>query len=210
MHVCDLDFVVRLHREEFSSNIAARLGSTVLRAYYRSFVMSPHAVAYAAEHEGRMVGFLVGIVRLGAHRRRLLRRDLLRLGGAAAVGAAAHPVLATTLLKARLARHRAGRGETGSASHAEGGAPEPVIAVLSHVAVSQRNRGLGIGAALVQEFEREAWSSGATRLCLATVDGSGAATFYERRGWILAGRRTTFDHRRISLYELDLSRRRTE
>lgn len=209
MHACDLDFVTRLHRDEFPSNVVTRLGFALLRAYYASFVASPHAVAYAAEVDGNVVGYLVGIVRLGPHRRRLLTRHVILLAPAAAIGAIARPQLAMTLLKTRLARRRATRRthEMPVAEHS--GAPaEPTIAVLSHVAVARSHRGLGLGAALVGQFEREATATGVDRLCLATTEESGAQGFYERRGWVQAARRRTFDDRPICLFELNLSQRR--
>lgn len=211
MHQCDLDFVTRLHREEFPSNVVSRFGALLVRAYYVSFVTSPHAVAYVVELDGRVAGYLVGIVRLRQHRRRLLRRHLLRLAPAAALGALMHPALAVALTRARLARRGTRAGEAGGSrpSPPDGvQSSEPVVAVLSHVAVAREGRGRGLGAALVAQFEREAAASGVTRLCLATTDDSGAGAFYEHRGWALAARRLTFDQRPISLYELDLPTRR--
>jgi GNAT superfamily N-acetyltransferase len=209
MHTCDLDFVTSLHRDEFPTNVVTRFGTALLRGYYTSFVASPHAVAYVAEVNGQVVGYLVGIVRLGRHRRRLLRRHAILLAPAAALGAIARPRLAVALVRARLARRAAGRRAEVRDPEAGGAHTEPFVAVLSHVAVARSHRGLGLGAALVEKFEQEAMATGVTRLCLATTEESGARGFYERRGWVQAARRRTFDHRPIRLLELDLSQRRT-
>ena len=194
---CDIDFVVALHREQFPDNAASRLGRFFLRAYYASFVASPHAIAYAVECDGRIAGFLVGIVRTGEHRRRLLRRHLPWMLPAAVLGALLSPGHAFRLAKARL--RRSDQRSTGPAGTA-------AYAVLSHIAVEDHRRGTGLGAALMDHFETEAWNSGATRLLLATTDDSGAGVFYERRGWRSTHQRQTFDGRSITLYALDGNR----
>lgn len=202
LHRCDLSFVVRLHRSEFPANVMSRFGTAALRAYYVSFLTSPHAMAYAVERDGWVVGYLVGIVRPGEHRRRLLRRHLPRLGLTLTMGMATNPRLTVALLAARRSRRRASR-DGAEAGPDDTTGSESVVAVLSHVAVAPEHRGQGLGGPLVERFEREAFDSGATRLCLATAEGSAAAGFYERRGWRLTTRRTTVDDRPISLYALD-------
>lgn len=212
MTINDLSFVTEQHHLCFPTNVIGRLGNTALRRYYRTFIDAPFAVAVVAEVEGRACGFVVGIVGTARHRSWLLRYHSLSLTTAAAVSFAAHPVLAGHLLVRRVVAYvrRATRSrQVRRAPHPEGnaiavGAVEEV-AVLSHIAIAEGDRGLGVGSQLLDIFMTQCRAQTCGKISLATLDGdSGAGDFYEKHGWELLSRRQTIDGRWIRLYDFDL------
>ena len=81
-----------------------------------------------------------------------------------------------------------GAGTTGAGPTPPGGAagtPGPALtAEVTHVVVDERQRGRGVGRALLQAALRQAAAGGATRAELVTpVDDAGAAAFYQACGW---------------------------
>ena len=202
MGLGDLPFVLHQHLEHFPSNVFGRMGRLFLRRYYRTFLDGPEAAAYVVAVDERPAGYLVGILDTRRHRMLVKRHHGAALALTAVVGFARHPRLATALLVRRTAvRLRRVRGVS-QPTNSWGGAP---VAVLSHIAVMSTVQGMGLGATLVDTFEKAARQAGAGRICLATLEGAGAASFYEQRGWRLTGTRQTFDGRRIRLYELRLT-----
>ena len=202
MGLGDLPFVLHQHLEHFPSNVFGRMGLLFLRRYYRTFLDGPEAAAYVVAVDQRPAGYLVGILDTRRHRMLVKRHHGAALMLTAVVGSARHPRLATSLLVRRITlRLRRAHGIS-EPSTSWDGAP---VAVLSHVAVASTSQGMGLGGTLVDTFEKAARHAGAGRICLATLEGAAAASFYEQRGWRLMGTRQTFDDRRIRLYELRLT-----
>lgn len=193
LHRDDLRFCARLHLEALPHGFFAHLGPRFLRAYYATFIESPHAVALVAAVRGHPAGVIVGIIDPPLHKSWVLRHrgPWLALLGATALGA--RPSLAARFLRTRLSRYarswrRHRHGETPPA--AGNGAP----AVLSHIAVLPGARGSGSGARLVRSFEAAASRAGARRAVLTTVTGQdGAGAFYARLGWSRGADHTTPD-----------------
>lgn len=203
MVTADIHFVTEEHLKCFPENVMGRLGRPFLRRYYATFLDTPYGVATLAEREGRPCGFLVGILDTRAHRKLLLQRHVVPLGGTVLLGMVRHPQLASRLFARRLSLwfQRRCRGHHQTESQA---GPNKV-AVLSHVATVENRRGAGVGRALVTDFVQAAKATGADRVSLATLDGAnGAGPFYDRQGWLLKARRQTFDGRWIRLYDLEL------
>jgi ribosomal protein S18 acetylase RimI-like enzyme len=180
----DLDFCAALHAQSLPHGFFAQLGPRFLRAYYDTFIDSPHAVGLAAIVAGQPVGSLVGILDARSHARWLLRHRGVALAFHAGAGMAVRPRAAFRFARTRAARYaRAWRRHRGADSPKRR-APEGAPAVLSHVAVLTGARGLGAGRMLVRAFEDEAQSAGAARAILTTLQGpAGAGRFYERLGW---------------------------
>lgn len=198
----DLDRITSDHRNHFPENVMGRLGPAFLRSYYRTFLDAPHAIALVAEHEGVPSGFLVGILDTRRHRQWLKRKHGWSLALTGLAGLLRHPRIGTRLVVRRITLRLRGTSSPGGLPAEPSGSP---VAVLSHVAVDEHARGLGIGRHLVEEFSQAARRHGAGRACLATLDGEGGAgPFYTHHGWTLTARRQTFDGRWIQLYELRL------
>lgn len=183
----DLDWIARLHALRLPHGFFVRLGRRYLRAYHRSFMVSPDGVALVAEREGHRVGFVVGATRAGAHRRFVLRKQGVRLGVIGACALAVRPAVAAEFIRTRLFRYARSVARALGRSHtcAPGSAAAAVgCAVLAHVAVDPGLERGGAGSALVDAFTDAVAEAGVTRVELVTLaDERGAAEFYERLGW---------------------------
>lgn len=199
-----LPYLVVTHRKYFAEGFFARLGAGFLTAYSRAYITSPHARAYVAYVNDQPVGFLAGITDphlhsrhvLRVHGHRLLMRGVLRL--------ITHPGLALHFLRTRLVRY-CRKAIAGRSSRRPPG-PLGLPAVLSHVAVAEPARSLGIGAALISHFAKDSAEAGCARITLVTPVGiGGAASYYERRGWIHRGQTRTPDGRLLATYDWPLN-----
>ena len=189
----DLEFCAAVHGQALQHGFFARLGARFLRAYYATFLDSPHAVALVATVSGQPVGHLVGVIAPRAHTRWLLRRRGPALAVHGLVGMALHPRAAY-----RFARTRLGRYARAWQRHRSAGEGPPANddapAVLVHVAVLPGARRIAAGRTLVAAFEAEARKRGAKRAVLTTLAGDGGAGgFYERLGWSRSTVRRTPD-----------------
>ena len=212
MGLQDLAFVVDAHRAHFGDGFFARLGPRFLARYYRTFLDGPTAVAVIAEYEGRACGYLTGVLRTRQHRTLLLR---YHGPGLAAIGCAAmlrHPRAGLTFVATRLPRYARGLRRSLTPSPPTTGALEQPdsagvgdTAVLSHVVVSEPRRLRGVGTLLVNYFLDEAAHAGCATAALVTLaDPTGAAAFYEARGWTKQDSVTTPDGKRLWRYTLNL------
>ncbi|MGI8536200.1 MAG: GNAT family N-acetyltransferase [Mycobacteriales bacterium] len=192
----DLTECADLHRRELPESFFARLGSRFLRAYHRTFMASPHAVALVVGSAGRTEGFLLGVLSPALHGAYVLRTWGLRL---ALVGSAAllvRPRELALFLRTRLPRYARGlwrrrHRHRSPADPATGsGGPE---AVLTHIAVQPSVRRGGAGSTLVEGFHREVRRAEIASVVLLTeVDGPGAG-FYRRLGYDEEGEVTGAD-----------------
>jgi len=183
----DLAWIASLHALRLPHGFFVRLGRRYLRAYHRSFIVSPHGVALVAEREGHRVGFVVGAASAGAHRRFVLRKQGPRLAVVGALALARRPGVAAEFARTRLFRYIRSilrSLDRPSAQRAAGSTSSADCAVLSHVAVDPDVERAGAGGALVDAFTHAVATAGATRVELVTLaDERGAAEFYERLGW---------------------------
>jgi ribosomal protein S18 acetylase RimI-like enzyme len=193
MRPTDLYSVAALHAVALPTGFFAQLGSRFLRAYYGTFIDSPHAVALTATMDGNPVGMIVGPTRTREHYRWIARRRASRL---ALVGIAAlvpRPRLLLVFFRTRPARYvRALRRMTdiGATPNAS---TSPDVAVLSHVAVDGGLHGTGVGRKLVSAFLEELQARSVEEVRLITAADGGAAGFYERVGWDRLTERTAAD-----------------
>jgi ribosomal protein S18 acetylase RimI-like enzyme len=174
----DLRFAVALHTATLPHGLFVRLGPGWLRAYYRTFVDSPHGIALLALLDGLPVGMLVGAASGAAHGRWVWGARGRRLVARGLAALAIRPRAVALLVRTRgrrLLRRLGGRGPSGPAG------PQ---AVLTYLCVAEPARGLGVGAALVEQWVEEARRAGADRAMLVTPGGDeGASGFYRRLGW---------------------------
>lgn len=180
----DAGLTARLHAIELPEGFFPRLGERFLREYHRSFLDSPHAVAYAVHGPGRVEGFLVGVLEPGPHGAYVLRRWGLRLAVSAVLALLTRPRVLVVFLRTRVLRYARGLWRRRSGGVAEGPGPTPGRwAVLSHVAVDSACRGSGAGAALLQRLHQDVVAAGAAGVVLLTAaDGPGPG-FYLRLGY---------------------------
>lgn len=203
MGLGDLEFATELHRQAFPTNVMGRLGTPLLKAYYRTFLDGPEVWAQVAIADGCPVGYLVGVLDVSPYRRNRQTHHGPALAIAGLRGVLTNPVLMARLMLRRLRRML---GRFKRRHSAPGSIDRRHLAVLSHVAVVTTSRSQGIGDALVQGFLEAAWTSGADAATLATLAGEkGAGAFYEARDWSMVSQCNTADHRAIRIYELPFS-----
>lgn len=205
----DLAFVVAEHRTHFPEGFFARLGRRYLTAYTRTYVTSPHAVAYIAEADGRPVGFLVGVSNPPAHREHVMRTHGRALALRAAAALCVRPGLAVHFLRTRLGRYarklRGGHQEPNAQQTGLATPPDGTTAVLAHVVIVERVRSYGLGSALVTRFVQDAAAAGCTQASLVTAAGpDGAGRYYEQLGWHCAGDVRTPEGRLLESYVFPL------
>jgi len=200
----DLGFCAALHNATLDHGFFASLGHGFLRAYYATFVASPHAVALLAASGGAPVGLVVGAVDSRKHARWVLRHRGIRLAIRGCAMLTLHPRAAWRFARTRVARYRAAwRRNRDTSSPPAPGAP---VSVLTHVAVVPGAHGAGIGRALVERFTDEVRERGADRVALVTHSGdAGAEPFYERLGWTRNGTAPTADGATMTSFRLDLA-----
>jgi GNAT superfamily N-acetyltransferase len=207
MAEADLAWVVREHRAHFPDGFFARLGPAFLTAYYRAYAFSAAALAYVAEADGRVVGYLVGVTDPVIHRRDMIRRRRRSLLWRGLVALSIRPPLTVQFLRTRAARYarkmlcRSGDPSPGAS------APPARVAVLGYVAVTATHQSRGAGSALVERFLSDAEAAGCDRATLVTLSGAGGAgPYYQDRGWQAGGRHTDIDGRLLTTYEWRFAR----
>lgn len=182
--------VVAIHLAAFPGFFLTFLGPRFLRELYRGIVSDAAGIAWVAEEEGRVLGFVAGTDSPSRFYRRLIERRVLRFAVAAAVPFLRRPSILPRLLRAF--RKPAERGEA-SERRAE----------LMSLAVAPSGQGSGAGALLVERFLEEARRRGVETVCLTTdaVANEKVNRFYERLGFTRARELTTAEGRRMNEYE---------
>jgi GNAT superfamily N-acetyltransferase len=192
----DARFCAALHAESLPHGFFTQLGPGFLRAYHRSFVDSPHAVAYVATVTDVPVGMLVGVIRPGAHTRWVMRHRGVRLALLGVAGLGVRPITGFRFLERRAGRYLS----SWRRNRRRGGPPTTrhESAILSHVAVVPGARRTGAGRRLVEAFVEACRAEDAPRAILLTLDSpEGAGAFYAALGWRPGEVRTTPDGHRM-------------
>ena len=202
----DLGFYAALHAQTLEHGFFAALGHGFLRAYYSTFVASPHAVALIARADGAPVGIVVGVLDPRSHARWVIRRRGLRLALRGLAMLVLRPRIAVTFAQTRFGRYRQVWRRNRSESDYKRSSAQRRTAVLSHIAVVPGGRGSGVGSALVDAFLTTARAAGAARATLVTRPGDGGAgPFYRRLGWRHDGTRAGFDGQPVATFAIDLA-----
>jgi ribosomal protein S18 acetylase RimI-like enzyme len=189
MNVGDLSAAARLHANLLPHGFFPRLGQRFLRAYYRTFLSSPHGIGLVACLAGQPVGVLVGTAHNAAHYRWVIQHHGVSLAWLGGLAMLVRPTVAGWFVRTRLRRYarRLLRLPLRPVpTRRDGGAGDPPgdPAVLTHVMVTADAQRQGVGAALVDRFAVAARTAGASRAMLVTFAGqAGAGSFYKRLGW---------------------------
>lgn len=211
----DVATTSRLHRDLLPNGLFPRLGDRFVRRWHQTFVDDDAAVAIGVrDGSGGLHGFLLGTTDQHGYSARTIRRHGRRLalhGGAALL---LRPRLAYGFVRTRAgryARRLLRRGQvvapslatTASTTAGTTGAPtsSDMVGVLHALISVPTSRGRGVGAALVQQFERAARERGTPLLQLVTQAEGGAADFYRAIGWEVTDRRRDRDGH--SIVQLD-------
>ena len=181
--------VARLHCSCLTG-LLSQLGPGASRAFYAGCARAESATAFVCLEEGEIRGFVLGSVCPGRLKREVVRLNPLGILSGICIGVLRRPAALRWLVKSF-------RGPDEGSYDAE--APE-----LTYLAVAEERRGSGIGRRLVEAFTAAMGNAGVPVYELSVdADNRPAAVFYERLGFLPAGRYREFGvlHRR---YRLDL------
>lgn len=204
MGFADLDFATKLHLQYLNHGLFPALGSSFLKAYLRTFITSPSAVASIAERNGKPAGFLVGTLDDRSHYSHIIRRCGLGLALRGVIGLCVRPPVAYRFIKTRAFRYA--RGAVRLAGTQPTQAPSSRDAVLTHMAVVPTARSMGVGKKLAETFADQVRGSNADGVALTTRTGTaGASGFYEKLGWRPVAEFVDRDGLAWQRFRLDLS-----
>jgi ribosomal protein S18 acetylase RimI-like enzyme len=179
----DVSRVAALHAENLPSGFFAKLGRRYLRAYYRTFIDSPHAVAFTATVGGDPVGMLVGTTHTREHYQWVARQRAVRLALVGMTAMLTRPRQLLLFVRTRVARYVRALRRATTPSETASAPAQPDVAVLTHIAVDAGIRFLGIGRTLVSAFLEDLRAGNVEEVRLITAADDGAAAFYERLRW---------------------------
>lgn len=184
----DCPATARLHGQSLPDSFFARLGARFLRAYHRSFIDSPHALALVSAEDGEVDGFLLAVLAPAAHGAHVLRQWGVRLATLGVLALLTRPRLLVVFVQTRSARYVRGlwrrrRPAVASAPVTRAG----TWAVLSHVAVDGARRRSGAGAALIAALHARVQEVQAAGVVLLTASEGPGPGFYRRLGYLDEG-----------------------
>jgi ribosomal protein S18 acetylase RimI-like enzyme len=183
MQTSDIDDVVTIHCEGFATSRSTSLGVRFLRKMYRWFLVYHPELAFVAELDGKLVGFVTGAI--GGSSRRIFHYAFWEIVS----GLVRRPRL---LLRTRTYGmwHSHVRGvwpRYGASSKEIRENLAQVKATLPSIGVAASARGRNVGTALIAAFEDAARKQGATEVSLGVERNNVAARrLYEKCGWRLA------------------------
>lgn len=193
LDAADLNISASLQVDELGLGLYPALGPGFLRAYHRTFIDSPYAVALAACRDDETVGILLGTLDSVRHRSWVARHRSARLVGRASVAMAARPHVAARFAHTRVRHYLRLLRKAVALPSPEHTPPISRPAVLSHLAVVPKCQGTGVGAALLLAFEDQARAAGNSHAVLLTRTGCDAERFYAAHGWASASHIASLD-----------------
>lgn len=190
MRQSDLTAVVEVHLAAFPEFFLSSLGARFLKLFYDGIIRHPAGLAFVAETNVGVTGFVTGSSSPGGFYRALFRAQWWRFALAATAPLMRHPARLRRLI--------------GGVSRRVVRTGDPAAAELMSIAMHPTAQGKGMGRQLVLKFLEEARGRGAVRVSLATDRWSNdrVNTFYQGLGFTLAGRFKTEMEREMNEYEI--------
>ena len=178
----DIDSIVEIHMERFSSFFLTTLGSSFLKVFYKAFLKNP-GVLIILEDDGDIKGFAAGSRDNRSFFKKLLKNNLLEFCFAGARVLLTNP----TALK-RMATN-AGKSEKNNLIFAE----------LLSIATLKNKR--GYGKILLEEFEKEIVKENMNDLPVSLTtdydDNEKAVQFYKDSGYEVQEVFQSFQNRKM-------------
>lgn len=188
----DVEAVVAIHMRAFPTFFLTVLGARFLREFYTSFLLDPVGRGFVAvDHDGQVLGAVVGPLQPSGYFRRLVRRRWWAFALSSFAAVIKKPGNVGRLLGAAFYR-----GESPSG---------PVRALLSSIAVDPAAQGRGVGRLLVERWVKEVRAMGVSG-CYLTTDAEKndrVNAFYCELGWWLESTYQTREGRQMNRYLLD-------
>jgi ribosomal protein S18 acetylase RimI-like enzyme len=182
----DIPAIVRVHMSAFSGFFLTTLGEAFLEKYYKAVIIDSNSVCIGCKDEqGHLLGFAVGSRLSRGFHLGLLGRHwaMFFLEGLRLLLRRPKAVL-------RLGRNLSKNGKPGD---------DGLYAELLSIGVLPSSKGKGVGSSLMEEFERAAASSGATKVALTTdkVDNEAGLAFYSKNGYQIFYEFITYPDRKM-------------
>ncbi len=189
----DIDTCVDVHICSFQGFFLTFLGERFLRELYLAIRQDPQGIAFVAEENDSILGFVVGATCVSGLYRRLLRKRVFRFAWASAGAFFKRPQILPRLLRAFSA-----------ASEKD---PAENCGTLMSIAVLPETQGRGVGKYLVQAFLAEAHRRGLENVILNTDRDHNESTnaFYLRQGFSLLRSYATPEGRWMNQYIIPLN-----
>lgn len=185
----DVNTLASEHERIFSDFFMASLGSSFLKAYYKTAVNYEETVCLMADdEEGNCLGFVFGRVKAKGYLKRLLKKGFVRFAWCGVKLLFTHPKALLRLYK-NLEKKGNANGIEDSQDYAE----------IGLIGVSPQIKGQGIGHQLLNAFESEIKEHGAYRVSLTTdyYENENTLTAYKAWGFSVLYDFTVYPDRRM-------------
>ena len=188
----DVAAVVSVHLRAFPEFFLSVLGGRFLRELYVGILLDPSGLAFVAEVDGTVAGFVAGTTEPAGFYRRLLRRRGWRFAWASTGALLRNPRILPRLVRAV--------GQPANARR------EQATALLMSIATDPRRAGTGVGSALVRSFLDAARHRERSVVELTTDrrDNARVNSFYQRLGFSLSRVIVTPEGREMNEYQYAL------
>lgn len=183
-----------LHQEAFPDFFLSSLGRPFLEEFYGAFLVEEGAAAKVVEHQGELMGVVVGTLHPVGFFKRLFLRRWFWFAFAASGALLKRPSIHRRLLRAIWYR---GDGPKDGRSRA----------LLSSIAVRPNCQNAGVGSILLVGWIQEVADQGATGAYLTTdaVGNESVNRFYQRCGWTRESHFTTPEGREMNRYVYNIA-----
>jgi ribosomal protein S18 acetylase RimI-like enzyme len=185
--------VAIVHTRSFKGFFLTFLGPRFLNELYGSIVQDPHGIAYVAERDNTILGFVAGSACPTDLYRNMIRQRFLPFAWASLFGVIQKPSILPRLLRA----FRKTSEEN----------PVENSGMLMSIGVLPEAQGQGIGKKLVHAFLSDARQRGLDYVLLNTDADENFSTneFYRKLGFLIHTTFTTPEGRRMHEYIISLS-----
>jgi len=184
MFVNDLEEVAFVHGEAFPGYFLTSMGHRFLKLFYREFIDQTGCHSLVAEHNQKIIGFVVGTNDKSKLLNRFYRRNLISIASIVMYKCLTDfSVLRNILSRVRTAFYSLRGCVVKKESNYNSKGSFNTVRLLS-IGVISAYRGKKIAEKLVKEFCDRSGRNGAKYIGLSTSpDNKRAIAFYEKMGW---------------------------
>ncbi len=196
LNLSDLSQALELHKDLLAEEFISTCGDKFLYHYYRTWMSTPYGVSIGAFEDNELVGLLLGSINPSLHYRYMLSNGGLLLAYDLGIHALKNSQFRRELIRTRLKRYlfaigrvikssllpKNRKSDTTLRTQAENNS-HVRIGEITHLLVSNRSQGKGIGALLVNEMIARSTPLNLSKIVLVTPPQSKAKDFYSHIGF---------------------------